>query len=219
MSLSYDLSCLSKASIFYPKTATPLHQAEVPAQPCYHSRQIEELCIFLTGPHTLPRSPPGTGLSVQLTELITRQKLQLGSSCYTAHWPLVKRVNVIKMCPETSAHIPTHVHSPAPYSYSSFRGYLLMLFVVKEDKCPTSPQYCPHGSGGKRNPKTFQANSATWTVELNAESLDNLSGIVWKGLQRVHLIPSAAAARLWDPSGLQMYLRIALQICRRMSIA
>lgn len=71
----------------------------------------------------------------------------------------------------------------------------------------------------KRSPKTFQANSATWIVELNTESLDNLSGIVRKGLQRVHLIPSAAAARLWDPSGLQMYLSIALQTYRRMSIA
>lgn len=91
MSFSYDLSCLSKASIFYPTKATSLRQAEVPAQPYYQGQQSEELCIFLTGPHTLTSSPQGTGLSVQLTELITRQKLQHGASWYTAHWSLVKR--------------------------------------------------------------------------------------------------------------------------------
>lgn len=141
MSLSYDFSCLSKVSIFYPKTATSLHQAEVPAQPCYHSQQFEEPCIFLTGPHTLPSSPPGTGLSVQLTELITRQKLQLGSSCYTAHWTLVKRVNVINMCPETSAHIPTHVHSPAPYSYSVLEGTYWCTLLSRKTNVP-----CPHNT-------------------------------------------------------------------------
>lgn len=152
MSLSYDLSCLSKASIFYPTMATSWHQAEVTAQPCYHGPQSEGLCVFLTGPHTLPSSPPGTGLSVQLTALIIRQKLQHRASWYTAHWPLVKRVKVTNMCPESSAHIHTHMHSLASYSYTSFRGYLLTYFVVNEDKCPMSLKCCPHSSGRVRTP-------------------------------------------------------------------
>lgn len=217
MSLSYDFSCLSKASIFYPTMATSLHQAEILAQPCYEGQQSEELCIFVTGPHTLPSSPPGTGFQYNFLHWLPGRSLSMEQACtqHTGHWSKEWKSSIHAQRP---VHIHTHMHSLGSYStHWSYR--ILQYFVVKEDKCPMSPQYCPHSSGGVRSLKTLPANSATWTVELNTESLDNLSGTVWKGLQRVHLILSGAAARLWDPSGLQMYVSIAPQTYRRVSIA
>lgn len=177
--------------------------------------RVVHICDRSTHPVS---SPPGTGLSEQHTALITRQKASAWSNL--VYSTLVQRVKGINTCPESSAHIHTQCTAWHPTVIPVLEGthWCALLSRKTDVPCPHNTIH-PHSSGGVRSPKTFQSNSAMWTVELNTESLDYLSGIVWKGLQRVHLIPCAAAARLWDPTGLQMYLSIALQTYRRVSSA
>lgn len=87
MPLSYyhiSLAVRIKFTSSIPPTATPLREAEVMAQAYHEGQQSEGFCIFLTGLHTLPRSPSGTAvLSVQFIILILTQKLQHGLSWHT----------------------------------------------------------------------------------------------------------------------------------------